>query len=466
MAEMEEKAKFETPVDRFWSDFNQALIKAVSKPESCFLYGLVCKNFSERDSSTRNFRKSIIARCLLELENCSRNGKLRVMKAKEIEKCTDTEKKRELQTLYENEGKSLRMKSIGTISLMKELWSRRMLKKKIMHFCISHLLQNRDEENLEFLYKLLKEIGEKLEFNGDLQGYFKMIQVRINDQGSEKISPRIREMLEELVALRANKWVPQDSSSQPELPKLAEPKKTKKENSDSHEKPFCAKVRRILDHYNSKNIDTVASKIISLPIKREDLRGFIKILMEKSFVDVDLTKDCVLLCKKLSSMEVPGTVAKNETWKDFERLFAVHCVKKFEHYLEEAKDLKKAQFSNLREVMKSSTYASLIGELFNEDIICQARVKSYIDTMLKYKTEENLARLYLVLDNIQEKLVHFDNLTNYVDELQEILDERDSGRFSEECYEVLEKTVEWLDLLLLTPEQMFMSTMEMFREMR
>ena len=134
---------------------------------------LLCKELAQMqvsgtepgDSSATNFRKSIITRCQMEFENDSKHVKLRLTKSKEIEECTDPEKKKKLLLLYEEEERRIRMKSVGNIRFIGELFKQGMLTKKIMHFCINHLLQHRDEETLECLCKLLTTIGKNLEIN-------------------------------------------------------------------------------------------------------------------------------------------------------------------------------------------------------------------------------------------------------------------------------------------------------------
>ena len=148
-------------------------LQAIDEPSFSVAYALMCKELAQMqvsgtepgDSSATNFRKSIITRCQMEFENDSKNEKLRLTKAKEIEECTDPEKKKELQLLYEEEERRIRMKSVGNIRFIGELFKQGMLTKKIMHFCINHLLQHRDEENLECLCKLLTTIGKNLEIN-------------------------------------------------------------------------------------------------------------------------------------------------------------------------------------------------------------------------------------------------------------------------------------------------------------
>ena len=65
--------------------------------------------------------------------------------------------------LLEDEERRSRMKSVGNIRFIGELFKQGMLTKKIMHSCIKHLLDLRDEESLECLCKLLTTIGKNFE---------------------------------------------------------------------------------------------------------------------------------------------------------------------------------------------------------------------------------------------------------------------------------------------------------------
>ena len=55
------------------------------------------------------------------------------------------------------------MKSLGNIRFIGELYKLNMLTAKIMHSCITNLLNGGDEESLECLCKLLTTVGQILE---------------------------------------------------------------------------------------------------------------------------------------------------------------------------------------------------------------------------------------------------------------------------------------------------------------
>lgn len=62
-----------------------------------------------------NFRKLLITRCQLEFEKNSIDETERSIKVKEIDNCTDPEKKKDLQIDLDEYDRRLRMKSVGNI---------------------------------------------------------------------------------------------------------------------------------------------------------------------------------------------------------------------------------------------------------------------------------------------------------------------------------------------------------------
>lgn len=167
-----------------------------------------------KDTSTANFRKLILTRCQTEFEKNTADENALSEKHQEISECTDPEKKKELQVSLENEERKMRVKSVGNIRFIGELFKQNMLTCKIMHQCIIHLLHQHDEENLECLCKLLTTIGKNLESKqGNVAEYFKQMQNISRKKGV--ISSRIRFMLQDVIDLRDNKWIPRRDDSNP-----------------------------------------------------------------------------------------------------------------------------------------------------------------------------------------------------------------------------------------------------------
>lgn len=156
----------------------------------------------------------ILTRCQTEFEKNTVDETVRSEKLKIIEECADIDRKKELIVNFEEEERRMRIKSVGNIRFIGELFKQNMLTCKIMHQCIKHLLHQADEENLECLCKLLTTIGEVLESKKtDLTEYFKQMQQIANHKG--KVSSRIRFMLQDVIDLRDNKWVHRRDDNNP-----------------------------------------------------------------------------------------------------------------------------------------------------------------------------------------------------------------------------------------------------------
>ncbi|XP_018394240.1 PREDICTED: eukaryotic translation initiation factor 4 gamma 3 isoform X2 [Cyphomyrmex costatus] len=220
------------PIDtqqRLQGVINLVFEKAVDEPSFSVEYALLCKELAQMEvaqtgydgqDSSISFKKLIITRCQKEFEKNPIDDVARNRKLKEIDDCNDPEKKKELQLTLEEEERRIRIKSVGNIRFIGELYKQQMLTTKIMHRCVRHLLDQNDEDNLECLCKLLTTIGKDLESKGqsaneEMQEYFNRMQEIVARKGQSKISSRIRFMLQDVIDLRANKWIPRRNENNP-----------------------------------------------------------------------------------------------------------------------------------------------------------------------------------------------------------------------------------------------------------
>lgn len=193
--------------------------KAVDEPSFSVAYAKMCSELRTKDVQGASFRKILITRCQQEFEK-NKEAELaqREIKLKEIEKQPDPEKKKELTLMYEEEERKVRMKSVGNIRFIGELYKLGMLTGAIMLRCVSALLQKEDEESYECLCKLLTTIGKKLEQElGDVLGPFfdKMEDLADKKRRGRNVSSRVRFMLQDCIDLRSHKWIPRRDDSNP-----------------------------------------------------------------------------------------------------------------------------------------------------------------------------------------------------------------------------------------------------------
>ncbi|XP_072375280.1 eukaryotic translation initiation factor 4 gamma 3-like isoform X1 [Diabrotica undecimpunctata] len=202
--------------------------KAIDEPNFSVAYASMCQqlallqtpsNHGEDKQDFVTFRKLLINKCQQEFEKQKSDETLRNSKIKEIEACTDPEKKKDLEFELEEYDRRLRMKSVGNVRFIGELFKQSMLTVGIMTRCINDLLIRRDEERLECLCKLLTTIGKELETKHvPLEPIFEQMKSIANKKDpNSKISSRIRFMLQDVIDLRSAKWVPRRQDVNPKM---------------------------------------------------------------------------------------------------------------------------------------------------------------------------------------------------------------------------------------------------------
>ncbi|KAK9888566.1 hypothetical protein WA026_000810 [Henosepilachna vigintioctopunctata] len=213
-------------IDRLQGVINLIFEKAVDEPNFSVAYAKMCKELSlqmqvsvnsdKKKEDIVNFRKLLINRCQEEFEKNSKDETSINEKLKEIEISSDPEKKKDLQFELEEIHRRIRMRSVGNIRFIGELFKFGMLTTNIMMTCLNILLTTKDEESLECLCKLMTTVGKELEDSQqrDLSKFFGIMQ-DIVDKKTMKCSSRIRFMLQDVIDLRKNKWVPRRQDMNP-----------------------------------------------------------------------------------------------------------------------------------------------------------------------------------------------------------------------------------------------------------
>ncbi|XP_072428568.1 eukaryotic translation initiation factor 4 gamma 1-like isoform X1 [Chiloscyllium punctatum] len=196
--------------------------KAISEPNFSVAYANMCRCLTtlkvpipDKPGATVNFRKLLLNRCQKEFEKDKDDDAVIDKKQKEIDAAVMSEEKARLQEELKDARDKARRRSLGNIKFIGELFKLKMLTEPIMHDCIVKLLKNHDEESLECLCRLLTTIGKDLDFEKAkprMDQYFNQMEKIIKER---KTSSRIRFMVQDVIDLRQNNWVPRRGDQGP-----------------------------------------------------------------------------------------------------------------------------------------------------------------------------------------------------------------------------------------------------------
>lgn len=198
--------------ERLIGVINLVFEKAIDEPNFSVAYALMCRELEQinvpddKEDKAVNFRSLIVGRCQSEFEKDDNTTNER---KKEIDECTDPEKKKELVLALEEEERKIRRRSVGNVRFIGELFKQNIIVSNIIVYCIQRLLKKIEEETLECLCKLFTTIGKDLEKKCglDLSPYFVNMKGIVEGK-NEKVSSRVKFMLQDVIDLRHNHWVP------------------------------------------------------------------------------------------------------------------------------------------------------------------------------------------------------------------------------------------------------------------
>lgn len=208
--------------DRLKSVIDLVFDKAVDEPGFCELYARMSKVIATRDSQ---FNHHLLKKCQDEFETSDLYCGLNVEgRENDIESESDPAKKKLLaEELYEDM-RLRRKKYLGTIKLIGEMYKLGLLVPKIIGFCITRLLDEISNENLECLCSLIATVGAKMarEEEDNIKASIKNTLNVLNEIANNKktnelftLESRIRFKILDTIELSKRNWRPRMVENNP-----------------------------------------------------------------------------------------------------------------------------------------------------------------------------------------------------------------------------------------------------------
>jgi translation initiation factor 4G len=179
------------------------------------MYSQLCKKLSKKvpnfdppnADSVTTFRRLLLNKCQDEYTNRARAS---AMYDQRTDRLTPEE---------EEEKHMVKRKMLGNIKFIGELGKLEMLTHSILHKCCEELVKKTKAEDLECLCQIMRTTGHLLDNDKGkylMNQYFsRMTELTVY----EKLPSRIRFMLQDVIELRENSWIPRSTTSQKESPK-------------------------------------------------------------------------------------------------------------------------------------------------------------------------------------------------------------------------------------------------------
>ncbi|CAH2327978.1 eukaryotic translation initiation factor 4 gamma 1 isoform X1 [Pelobates cultripes] len=194
--------------------------KAVAEPHFAVIYANMCNWLMRLEVPTEEnrevcitFRRLLIRLCQVEFERREKGGERIEELQKELDATISPNEKARIKEELNDACKRARRRSLGNIKFIGELFKLKLLSEATIKDCLIKLLNKNTEESMECICQLLTSVGKHLE-NGQpgMDNYFNKLNIFIKN----KTSSRIRFLVQDVLDLRKNNWVPRHK---PEGPK-------------------------------------------------------------------------------------------------------------------------------------------------------------------------------------------------------------------------------------------------------
>ncbi|XP_025423167.1 uncharacterized protein LOC112692650 [Sipha flava] len=184
--------------------------KAINEPSFTPQYAYICtgmhtKEVKLNDKKSKISFNKLLTKCCQERLNQMRVHEQTLAKERQaIDDCQDQDVKDQLKFKYDQDELAYRKKSIGNCRYMCELYKVGILTNRTLKTSINYLLKSPNEENLECACNILKHVGKTISHRAT----FNKLNEYMSAIYKTKIPTRIRFMIQDIIELKNNDWVP------------------------------------------------------------------------------------------------------------------------------------------------------------------------------------------------------------------------------------------------------------------
>jgi len=191
--------------------------KALEEGHFCKMYAELCNKIKDRIPEFQDetdpalgetkvkkvtFKRCLLNKCQEEFERADRYDEARDEETAHLDTAAKTAKTRRV-----------RLRMLGNIKFIGELFAQRILNEKIMHDCVKKLLESKDEDTVECLCKLMATVGKLLdreEAKHYMDYYFDQMKATANEIGSNPTlfpsGKRLKFMIFDTIDLRKSRY--------------------------------------------------------------------------------------------------------------------------------------------------------------------------------------------------------------------------------------------------------------------
>jgi len=191
--------------------------KALEEGHFCKMYAELCNNLKDHLPEFQDdadpalgetkvkkvtFKRCLLNKCQEEFERADRYDEANDQETLHLEQAAKAAKTRRV-----------RIRMLGNIKFIGELFAQRILNEKIMHDCVKKLLESKEEDTIECLCKLMATVGKLLdreEAKHDMDYYFDQMKQTANEIGSNPTlfpsGKRLKFMIFDTIDLRKQRY--------------------------------------------------------------------------------------------------------------------------------------------------------------------------------------------------------------------------------------------------------------------